>query len=279
MLMRRCCVVLFSQIAVLLLGITAFADCFDPGTEPLTPEAVAQLTEMTMGVCCAGRYLHAGPTIEPQSDKATAELRESLLELDFTQQLESCEFVPLAIDFVNDGSYAGYWVCAMRDKIGGEIPDRPFTVKEARRLGIWKLPSGGSTDWHHVLGVIAKFHKIHGRLPANGVEALPQFASAAGIQEYLAQPAIKQLTWAHPIVNLITGRIYDTFQASEWAPGAISVTIITDPEIIARDYGYYRVPVDWNKLDGATEKPSSIWLFTIYGEQPGTELLNYIWPR
>lgn len=207
--------------------------------------------------------LPAAAAADTSKHSGSGGLRDAVLSWDFTSALQQCTVVPPAKPAQGIVAY--------------QISDRELTSREAARLGEIVLPNGNQAVWTSLLMILGRFYEKNGRLPMDGFEAMSGFPCIGDAECFSQLSDTEKLESCYPAVNPITGRVYDTFQATRWAPGSISVTIVDDPAVIAKDFPPYRLPLDWSNPNGATRAPKSIWVFKIYGEKPETSLLDFNW--
>ncbi|GEM_PF-3030589 len=204
--------------------------------------------------------------------------REALLALDFSSELASRPCY--TFDDVAGGSYDGpgsAYLRATLGTIGSHIPDRDLTPAELKRLGVWETGDGRMVNVHTMQMYLRSYYIENGKLPESGADYYPELLTPSGYSEYMAVSTTDRLAKCFPMVNTITGKLYRTFQATEWCPGGINIEIIDDPATISRDYADYTVPLDPLNLSGEYRSASSVWAVTVYGEAPDTVLWKWEW--
>jgi hypothetical protein len=161
-------------------------------------------------------------------------------------------------------------------------PGAPFSVEADQlqpalysenelKLMAGRYNGAGRTDLSHVLSIACGFKKYNGVLPKDGAELLAWLweneTSEAERVSKLSRS--QQFTELNALVNPVTGKLYESFQAEAWSPGAVSFRELTDLKEIDKAF------VDafgWTPGDGGlvTEMPNflSVWEIKLYGEEP-----------
>ena len=215
---------------------------------------------------------------QPAKLSAGVAEREALLAMDLSIELAGRPCY--TFDDVASGSYDGpgsAYLRATLGTIGGHIPGRDLTPTELKRLGVWETGDGRMVNVHTVQMYLRSYYIDNGRLPESGADFYPELLTPGGCSDYMAASSADRLARCFPMVNTITGKLYRTFQATEWSPGGMNIEIIDDPAIISRDYANYTVPLDPLNLSGDYRPASAVWAVTIYGELPDTVLWEWEW--
>jgi hypothetical protein len=205
-----------------------------------------------------------------------------LLGLSFGEAIGACEFVTFDSDLAKASGFQRIIVGQLKSSVGKEIPDRELSAGEKRRLGIWRKPNGRITWWQEIVGKAWHYRKAHGTLPQTGLDLFPELDSDAKLAELLRLSPEDVLSRYAAGIDPITGRFYSDLQAKSWAPAAMNMRVVDDPEQLKMLFPHQVLPVtEYLPGGGARDtgkyKPiKSAWYITIYGESPGSVLYDTI---
>jgi len=206
--------------------------------------------------------------------------RSTLLALDFSSELSGLSCTTFE-DFDNnppdpDAPFSS-WLKVMHDQVGKQIPDRQLSAMEYKRLGVWKLNDSEYYNLHMMLSPLGRYHSQNGCLPTSGADVYEDLLESQNLTSFLELTKAEQLAHCFPMINVFTGKLYETFAADEWAPGAINIEVVDDPEIIESDYSKYMVPTDPLNVQGDYKPAGCVWIITMYGEAQDSILWEFEW--
>ena len=210
--------------------------------------------------------------------RSVAELQQPLLELDYTTQLDDC--VCTTFSDIEDGTASGSYVPYLNSMYrmqGQYIPDRDFTETELRALGIWQLPGDRQHLLLNILFQLGTYYDTYGQLPDSGVSLFADLSTEEGISAFNALTADEQLSRYFFGINTMTGHFRDTYQATEWSPGAMSIEIIDDPALIAEEFKGAKAFQIADDGEQVSAPAGSIWRVKVFGAERDTLILDYTW--
>lgn len=114
-----------------------------------------------------------------------------------------------------------------------QLDTRALTPREEMRAGIWLLPSGRRGVMLDTLNAVFEFYNAHGRLPDSGMELYPELSTSAGLEAFATLSDEDKLEKYFAGINPITGHWYQSFNSSQWAPGAIDFRVLEGEQIEA----------------------------------------------
>jgi len=204
---------------------------------------------------------------------AQDDLRVQALALDFSTAIQQCEFTT----FSGGGSNSELLTAVVGDAVGKQVPSRPLTPGEERRLGIWKTPNGACGMVFDLTSYSIEYYGKHGALPQTGLDFFPELSTDEGLRELLTMDPLKAVTLYRVGVDPITGHFYSNLQSADWAPEAANLRMSDDPAIVEQNFPNGRHPrMEWGgpgqqpRDTGEFDKPAKVWWVTIYGDAPGS---------
>jgi len=210
---------------------------------------------------------------------ASASDIEFLNSLDFSQALDDATYVTL-MDLENPECNVAY--TTLLESFASFVPQAASNAGlsdlELKRIAICTSPSGNRTStFLDMLGSIERFYDTNGRFPDSSGEILYSIIGSNRMSQFATSGIEERLEWCLPFVNPVTGGVVETFDKEGWRPGGVWLERIVDPsEIESRVGSITLIPVD---AEGNTIRPRELWLVTIYGERPGSEILRFPWWR
>lgn len=149
-----------------------------------------------------------------------------------------------------------------------ELQKLDLTELELKHVGVLRLGGTQSQTLYTTVMFVTKYAKQHsGELPANGMELFAKnFSDDETAQEFFSMSPLDQLRVAGHGVNLITGKFYTTFQATEWMPGGLLIEPVTDHRDLHGRFSSY--------VDSQTGGRPGVWRVVVYGETPGSVLVD-----
>jgi hypothetical protein len=213
------------------------------------------------------------------NDKAAASARMAMTQMDFSSALAGYECTTFQdLNSTSQGPFDEYLKALQREYVKS-FDQSQLTHKDLRYLGVWRFPSGRYANVFRTFSVLKRFYQEHGRLPSDGIEAMQDLLPVSGPGSFFNSSVDEQLNRCFSMINPITGRFHETFEAQVWAPGAMSIEIVKDPPSGSTKYSSYFVPVDPSGELGHEFRPATeVWVITVYGENPDTILWVYEWP-
>ncbi len=215
--------------------------------------------------------------------KTSAEIRQELLSLDYSDVLASSGFITLEQAQAATGDDAWLRICAemAQAQIKRHCADRQLSGREYGMLIGWNLPGGGNNiPSRSLLMLVEGYLGNHGRLPASSAELLPPLMTNEGWAEFSNLSREEQVRRLNCVINPITGKVFDSFVNPQWVRGGVNIEVIDDQQEILRRFGSYangEVIVD--RETGATVPANRLVVTTFYGEDPGSVLCQMVQPR
>jgi len=212
-------------------------------------------------------------------DKEAASARMAMSQMDFSSALAGYECTTFQdLNSNSQGPFDEY-LKALQREYAKDFDQSQLTQKDLRYLGVWRFPSGRYANVFKTFSILKRLYENHGRLPQDGIEAMQELLPVSGPGSFFNCSIDEQINRCFAMLNPITGKFYETFEAQDWSPGAMSIKIVADPSSGDTNYSGYSVPVDPSGEKGHEFRSATeVWVITVYGENPGTILWVYEWP-
>ena len=200
----------------------------------------------------------------------------SIADLSYKSAVDNCDFITFDSEKADITGFSSWWLNGMEGCIGKGVPDRPLTVSEKKRLGMWKLPNETKTFWLATLTKIQMFYIKHGQMPETGIDLFPELIAENGYSKLIAMDDDAVLNMYHEGIDPITGRFYNSFISKDWKAGAMNIEVMEDAAEIQEKYPKMKIAAA--SPDGVQEikSPQKVWRIVIYGEEEGSILLDDI---
>lgn len=235
---------------------------------------VLVLAVLVLGACAVASDDNS--VKEPVSAGVSAADASAVTERCLLPAVKACGFVTFDSDLEEATDFEKSMILRYTSEVGNEVPERQLTEAELRRLGVWRLPDGGSTFLHATISYVCGYEYKHNQLPASGAAFYPELGTPEGVADFKQLDDQTILDRYPEGIDPITGRFYGSFTAQEWTPGAMCVELVDDPAEVARLYPRLKLPIDSSDPDTAYKPVSRLWYVTVYGEAPGSVLYEGI---
>ncbi|MBN2080959.1 hypothetical protein JW859_02005 [bacterium] len=196
---------------------------------------------------------------------------ELLVSMDLSEGISQCDYIS---PYSEEGELYSSW-------LPSSILKPELTEGEARLLGMTFTPPDGRRFIAETIGHVSSYYTNNGHLPSHGVELVPWAMTVEGFERICGMDAAEQYHYLYYAVNPVTGKFFESFDDSEWHPGGFFIEPVVDEELIIERYHSYVASPD---------QLPSVWHVIIFGEEPGTTLIDKLvatnchqrktpWPR
>jgi len=207
----------------------------------------------------------------PDPPFISAWIRAAYADMDFTPALQSSEFIPLEIK--DQPRSSSDWSGFAQVDLGYT----DLTKAEERIVGMYRMLSGDRFSCRLAMSYAINFYEQYGRPPCDGTDLLAlytaKWTTPGGVARFKDLSVSEMLSrGAWRCINPATGRFYDSFSSTEWSQFGILV------EPVAGEGAVKAIP--GGVWDESTQTWVSgmvaykMWHVVIYGEQPGSVLID-----
>lgn len=227
--------------------------------------------------CCVIAQLILGL---PCAFAEEAQPPDSMLNRDFSTELDQCEFLTLNDIQGDEQGIVNITNMMILKRIKEYAPEREFTTKELHALGGWQ-DTARTLFLVDTLHDVHEYYLTHGCLPGNGADLFDNLSTERGQHTWNTAKDRTLLELYYTGISPITGSFISSFTTEKWNPGAWRIEIVTDPARVNALAKRTKIVIPPTIMaDGSIsgeylETPvEQVWLVTIYGEQEGDIILQ-----
>jgi hypothetical protein len=166
------------------------------------------------------------------------------------------------------------------DREGNLAVGTSLTEAEKKRLAIYQTPEGYTYSPATMIAGIVTFYHHNNALPTDAVSRVPDWCTAAGVEDWSTMTSSEKFSCFANIVDPITNKVIADYVNPEWTALGIHVEEVAKP--YWDDYMPGASAMTLPTYDGANVSPSGgpavqhMLRFVFYGEAPGTVLFEKV---